>query len=122
GNPASPTPGDHWYNTSQKSHRLQETIGIVGLSGLLYTNTTVPAGNTVANLTAETNFASNFSIPQDALTVGKSLRIVACGVYGTKTPSAGTLTLRFKFGSTTIAATAALSPGDNLSNRAWTMS
>lgn len=121
GNPASPAAGDHWYNTTQKSHRVQATIGTVGLTGLLYANTSVPGGNTVANTTSETNFTSSFAIPAGGLTVGKSLQINARGTYGTKSSSAGTLTLRFKFGSTTIAATAALSPGDGLSNRGWAL-
>lgn len=90
-----------------------------GHSGLLAANTSVPAGNTVSNTTVETNFASNFSVPANTLTVGKVLRVTARGVYGTDLTSGATINLRLKLGSTVIGLTGAVTPTINLTNRGW---
>ena len=116
--PASLAAGDHWYNTSQKSHRFQSSAGTQGLVGLLYANTSVPAENIVANTTATTNFASNVSIPANALAVGKVIRVTANGVYGTHS-TAPTLIMRLRFGATDLAVSTTTTMTASQTNRGW---
>ncbi|HSH31078.1 MAG TPA: hypothetical protein VK963_00200, partial [Candidatus Saccharimonadales bacterium] len=120
GDPASLVDGDLWYNTTQKSFRSKTAAGTVGLSGLLYTNTTIPAGNTWSNTTAENNFASNYSLPADSLIPGKVIKITARGSHGTTSVTGGNMNIRLKFGSTVLVATGSqvLTPGLN-SNTGW---
>jgi hypothetical protein len=87
-------------------------------SPLVAANTTVPAGNTIANNNVETNFTSNYSIPANACQVGKVYRVTARGVYGS-TATPGNLTIRVKLGTTNIGATAAAAPTANLTNKGW---
>ncbi|MFA6435396.1 MAG: hypothetical protein WCW52_11955, partial [Elusimicrobiales bacterium] len=105
GNPGTPTDGDHWYNTTQKSHRFRETTGTAGLVGLLYANTAV--SNAVSNTTTETNFNTAYTLPANSLTAGKVIRILASGTIGWST---GNIILRVKLGTTNILATATLTP------------
>lgn len=92
-----------------------------GVNGVAFSNVSVPGGNTVANTTSETAFASNFTIPANSLAVGQVIRVKAFGVYSTDTISAGNITLRVKFGSTTLCATAALTNVVSLTNQGWTL-
>lgn len=96
GDPASPLDGGRWYNTSQKSNRYRIPIGTIKQSGLLHGQTSIQAGDTVANTVTETLFASGqtASLPANSLTAGKRLRIRAAGVLGTHT--SGTVTIRFR--------------------------
>ena len=103
GNPGTPTAGDHWYNTTQKSHRLRATSGTAGLVGLLYANTT--DSNTVTNTTTETDFNTTYSLPANALTVGKCVRIRCTGKFA---QLSGTLTLKFYIGANVHLTTNAL--------------
>lgn len=80
GNPASPTDGDHWYNSTQESHRFRATVGTQGLVGLVYA--APDTSNTVSNTTTETDFDNNYTLPASSLTVGKSIRVRASGVWG----------------------------------------
>lgn len=110
GNPSSVTAGDHWYNTSQKSHRFASTVGIQGLVGLVYCSTSVAGAITG---TGETNSAHTFTLPANSMTAGKSLRLRSHG-YMTISSSAQTITFRLKLGSTTVA-TAIVNPTGGLS-------
>lgn len=77
-----------------------------GATALVYVNTTIPAGNTVANTTTETAFASTFDIPANSLAVGSVIRIKLLGRFSTTgTP---TLRLRIKLDATTYIDTTAV--------------
>jgi hypothetical protein len=125
GDPGTPTDGDHWYNTTQKSHRFQETAGTAGLVGLIYANTAV--SNDVTGTATETNFNTAYTLPANSLTPGKVIRVRVSGLYtsgssggflGCLTPSNDTLTLKFKFGTGIIAAPATF-PATAVTNLLW---
>lgn len=87
---------------------------------LLYANTSIPAGNTVANTAADTNFTSKYTLAANALSVGQVIRFTASGTYGTALLVAPTITLSVKFGSTVVASgsqTLIL----NLANKGWSL-
>ena len=86
---------------------------------LLYANTSVPAGNTVANTASETNFASNYAIAANTLRVGDVIRITAFGLYGSDAITPGTITLKAKAGSVVLATTGAITNVAALTNRGW---
>lgn len=87
----------------------------------LAVNTSIPAGNTVANSTSETNFASKRTLSANSLSVGQVIRVTAYGIYGTDAISAGTITLKLKVGSTDLATSGALTNIVGLANRGWTL-
>jgi hypothetical protein len=80
-----------------------------------FVNTTVPAGNTVANTVVETAFSSTYSIPAKSAKVGTRYRITARGTLRTAL-SAPTITLRLKFAGVTVCATPAMTCGSTSSN------
>ena len=85
---------------------------------VLSANTSIPAGNTVANTTTETAFASSGSIPANTLAAGSVVRIKLWGTYGTTVVSPN-LTGKLKIGSQALLNTGALSAAINLSNAGW---
>lgn len=85
---------------------------------LAFANTTVPAGNTNANSTAENAFSSSYTIPANSLTAGSIIRVNLYGVYGT-TVVAPTLTGKLKLGSTVMLNTGALTTVVSLTNAGW---
>lgn len=115
GNPASPVDGDFWYNTTQKSWRFRSTAGTEGLVGLLFQNTA--DSSAVVNTTTETNFDQSFTLPANSLTVGKRVRVHACGKYSTTgTP---TFVLRLKAGSVTLVDSGNITASNNATNFRW---
>jgi hypothetical protein len=90
----------------------------VTVGGLFYSNTSVPAGNTVANDVAATAFASSYTIAGGTLVAGDVVRVRAWGVYGTDAV-APTLTLRVKAGSTVLVATSAVTMPSGVTNLGW---
>lgn len=98
--------------------------GVTGATGptggaqLLYSNTSVPAGNTVANTTAETAFSSSYTIPANSLNVGDVILVDLAGTYGTAL-AAPTLEAKLKYGSTVLIDTGALTQVVGLSSQAW---
>ena len=69
---------------------------------LRYATDVVPAGNTVASTASETAFTSSYTVPANALAVGRALRLTLTGLYSTAlTPP--TLRLRIKLGSVVVA-------------------
>lgn len=91
----------------------------VGSGTLLYSNTSVPAGNTVANTVTETAFDSSYTIPANSVAVGDVLRVTATGVYSTALV-APNLTGKLKLGSTTVLNTGALTAVAGVANAGWT--
>ena len=93
------------------------TCEVLGTS-ILNANTSIPAGNTIANTTTETAFTSSYTIPANALVAGSVVRIKLWGTYGTTVVSPN-LTGKLKIGSQTLLNTGALSAAINLSNAGW---
>lgn len=90
-----------------------------GGSPLVYVNTSVPAGNTVANTAADTAFTSSYTIPAGQLDVGTVVRVKLYGVYSTDAAAAPTIRLRLKLGATTMIDTGAVTTVVSTSNRGW---
>jgi hypothetical protein len=88
--------------------------------GVAYVNTSVPAGNTIANTVTETAFASTYTIPANQLQAGSVVRLKLFGVFGTD-PVAPTLRLRVKAGSTTLIDTGAQLVTASLTNQGWAL-
>lgn len=83
-----------------------------------FVNITVPSGNTIANTTTETAFASTYTIPANTLEVGDIIRIKLWGVYSnTLTPP--TVIGKVKIGSTVFATTGTITGGAAASNAGW---
>ena len=87
-------------------------------NGLVYANTTVPAGNTVANTVANTQFASAYQIPANTLQVGDVIFVRAWGVYGT-VAAAPTLTLAVRLQLNVAVTTGAITTVAPLTNVGW---
>lgn len=68
--------------------------------------------------TSETLFGWNVVIPANSLRVGQAIRLIARGTLSTHT-SAGNWTMRVKFGTTVLAATATQAMTNSLSNRGF---
>ena len=85
---------------------------------LLYANTSVPVGNTIANTVAETAFASTFDLTANTLRAGQRILIEAMGVYGTTALTPG-LTLKCKAGSVTLVTTGLLAALALVTGQAW---
>lgn len=126
GNPGTVTAGDMWYNTSQKSLRVATAAGTMGLSGLLAVTTS--NSSAINNTTSETNFDQSFTLPANALTVGKRLKIRASGYFSTTSgnsscnanPAGNCITLKMKYGSTTLFSTGgASSLSGSMTNEPW---
>lgn len=79
----------------------------------------VAGGDTIANTSAATNFASNASLPAGILALNRGLRITARGVHSTDAVVPTNLTLAFKFGTTVLATTGAQASAVGLANRGW---
>lgn len=97
--------------------------GVAGATGpagttLVYSNTTVPAGNTVTNTTLETFFTSAYTIPANTLAAGMAIRVKLFGVYSTGLV-APSLTLKIYFGSTLMIASGALTTIASITNDGW---
>lgn len=103
---------DSTTNTGNKWQSL------TGGGSLLYGNTTVPVGNTIANTTAETAFTSTYTIPANTLAVGDIIRIKLMGVYSTNV-IAPTIIGKIKFGATTVSDTGSVSAVAGVTNGGW---
>lgn len=75
--------------------------------------------STVANTSAETVFALTHFIPAYSMKVGKTYRVTARGVYGTKATASGAMTVSVKLGSTTIGSDSGPGTTAALTNRGW---
>jgi Collagen triple helix repeat (20 copies) len=97
--------------------------GAAGAAGppgttLVYANTTIPVGNTVSNTSAETFFASTYTIPAGSLAAGMVIRLKLFGVYSTGIV-APSLILRVYFGSTVMIASGTLTTVAGVTNDGW---
>lgn len=84
---------------------------------LLYGQSSVQAGDTVASTASETNFASKYNVPAGSLKVGDVIAVEARGVHSTT----GTPTVEFKIklGSVVLCATGAITTASGAANRGW---
>src|SRR5690606_32108197 len=85
---------------------------------IAYANTSVPAGNTVTDTTAETAFESEYEIPAEQLQAGSVIRIRAAGVYSTDAV-APTLRIRVRLGGDTILDSGAVTATAALTDAGW---
>lgn len=85
----------------------------------VFSNTSVPAGNTIANTAAETAFSSSYTIPANALAAGNVIRVKLWGVYSTALV-APTIQIKLKIGSTVVLDSGAISAiVGSVSNLGW---
>lgn len=84
-----------------------------------FSNTSIPAGNTVANTASETAFTSSYTIPANSLRAGSVIRVKLFGTYNTDAILAPTLQGRLKIGGTTRLDTGALTSVVGTTNRGW---
>lgn len=92
--------------------------GPVGSATLLYSNTTIPAGNTVASTAAETAFTSFYTLPANTVAAGDVIRVTLSGVYSTAlTPP--TIEGKIKFGSTVMLDSGAVTAVGSVTNGKW---
>lgn len=77
--------------------------GLQGPTGstLVFSNTSVPAGNTVANTAVATAFTSNYTVPANLLQVGSVITVQAFGVLSCA-GLAPTIQVQLKMGSTVL--------------------
>src|ERR1019366_3695262 len=76
-------------------------------SRLLYSNITVPGGNTITNTLAATAFTSTFTLAANSLVAGQQIRLRIFGLYGTSIV-APNVTLAVKLGATAVGTTGAI--------------
>jgi len=96
---------------------LSTAIG-TGAAALVYEDATVPGGNTVANTTTPTAFASSYTIPANSLAVGSVIRVKIYGIYSTALV-APTITAALKIGSVTVLTTGAITAIAGETNGGW---
>jgi hypothetical protein len=102
-------------NGSGSAPTWQNVSTFVGFS-----NTSIPAGNTVANTAAETAFTSSYTVAANSLRAGSVIRVKLFGTYSTDALVAPTLQGKMKIGGTTRLDTGALTAVLGATNRGWT--
>lgn len=123
GDPGSPVAGDYWYNSTQKSHRFQNTAAAAGLVGLIYVNTA--DSTAISGTTSETKFSTEKALDAAGLTDGKVVRVRLRGTITTDNTASQTCVLNVKLGDATNAtsgttvATTRLALTSNLTNANW---
>jgi hypothetical protein len=89
-----------------------------GGGALLYTNSSVPAGNTVDNTATESAFSSSYDVPADTLIADEGIRVILRGVYST--PAAAIdLTIKVKVDGVTFASFVADQLPNAASDAGW---
>jgi hypothetical protein len=97
---------------------VPESIPDTGTGTIIFADASVPGGNTVANTTVETTFASDNDIDITLLQEGIVHRGEIHGTYSTDA-SAGTLRIRVKLGGTTLLDTTAFTATNSITDRGW---
>ena len=109
------SPGNsYYYGTSTGGTKGWNALAGGGV--LLYSNTTIPAGNTSTS-TSETTLTSSYTIPANTLVAGDVVVVRLAGVYsGTVLPN---ITGKVKFGSVTMLTTGSIPGLVTGTNLAW---
>ena len=101
--PTSPNSGDLWHDSTRQCFQVYcgaMTLGLqkVGFAetGNANINTSTSETTLIGTGTGTATLAANF------LTVAKTIKVRMWGFYGTKASPVGALTIRFKYGSTTL--------------------
>lgn len=117
--PTSPNSGDLWHDSTRQCFQVYCGGATLGIQKVLFVAT---AAATIGGTGAETTLAGtgigSLTLPANFLTVGKTLKLRAWGVYGTKAPAVGTFDIRFKYGSTTLITLSPTLTG-SLTNQMW---
>jgi hypothetical protein len=124
GDIASPTAGDFWYDSTQKTHRFQSTVAKAGNVGLIYASTADDA--LASGGTAELKFASQIALAAAGLVVGKVIRVKIVGSITIDATASQTTTIRLKLGDATnatsgtlVASTVYTHTTNNITNMPW---
>lgn len=123
GDPTGGVNGAMYYNSAKGKLRCLEAGTWANCTPTVVANTTVPAGNTVANTATETSFTNTYNIAANDCIPGRVYNVVARGVYGTTT-TAPTLLMKLKLGTTVLTQTGggtALNTTANMTNQQWTL-
>ncbi|MEK7600331.1 MAG: carbohydrate binding domain-containing protein [Patescibacteria group bacterium] len=113
--------GAMYYNSSSKSFRCYSNGAWRScMAGVVFANTSVPGGNTINTTTAETNFASNYTIPANDCQPGRVYKVTARGVWGQNADA--NVQIRVKMGTTVVGSTLNnnTAAGGTETNRLWT--
>lgn len=117
--PTTPNSGDLWHDSTRQCFMVYCGGATQGITKVIFAAT---AAATVASSTSETTIAGSgigsLTLPANFITVGKTFKLRAWGVYGTKAAPVGTFTLRFKYGSTTLISLAPTLTA-SLTNQMW---
>lgn len=118
--PASPATGEFGYSSTYKKHMFKDPMCPstgVGARRTLYD--AVADSGEISNTTSKSYFSGTYSIPASSLIVGSHIRVWGRGVYSTKASGAGTATFTGTFAAVDMAATAAITLTDNLTNQCF---
>lgn len=98
-----------------------EPPGSGGRDGaLVYVNSEVPAGNTIADTDSETAFESTYEFQAESLAQGNVIRVKAAGVLSTDSSVAPTLTLKVYVGTDAVL-TQSVTLSTALSDDGWAL-
>lgn len=117
--PTTPNSGDVWHDSTRQCFMAYCGGMSLGITKIMFAAT---AAATVANTTTETTLAGTgvgtLTMAANFLTVAKTFKVRAWGVYGSKAAPVGALTFRLKYGTTTLV-TLAPTITASLTNRTW---
>lgn len=119
--PGSPTAGEIWNDSTQKTI-MNFTSGIKQfMGGTVFVQT---ADKTVANTTTETTLVGTglgtTTLPTDFFVAGRAFRITATGYYTTRHAET-TLRIKVKLGTTIILDTGASTMTVDIAGKSWTI-
>jgi hypothetical protein len=96
--------GAMYYNGATRSFRCYgDGTWRSCVSGVVFANTSIPAGNTVTATASDTAFTSTYSVPGNDCQAGRVYKITASGIFTTPNTTV-TLIMRLNFGGNTLAA------------------
>jgi len=117
--PTTPNSGDVWHDSTRQCFMVYCGGMSLGVTKIMFAAT---AAGTVGNTTTETTLAGSgvgtLTMAANFLTVGKTFKVRAWGVYSSKAAPVGALTFRLKYGTTTLV-TLAPTITASLTNQMW---